>query len=359
MNRHIHFRNPFNNIPTQLRNQFEADLVVLFVDTNDPDLAGWSQLNNWGDPQLGAFVTVEIDAANGRFTFTHELAHNFGCKHNTDNRGAPNFVFAARGHQFNAGGETRRTVMTLLPENGERIMHWSNRNVRFKGKRTGQNDRSNAFQIAAMSCTVANYVQSTPPLTAFIDGPVDAPPFGINQYCLWVENCSTWKSSDWEFSFNGFEYFSIPNSQNSLCVVIGMPQTTNLFVRVSVLCESGESFTAFFLTYNNAVGPNPVWCNAGENEYLTGITTDNPSLSIEISPTPSTSSLDVWFDLDENEQIFISIYDMTGHRVITQMGEYTKGMHQLELNIEHLQRGSYVLVYNQGKKQAIKKFIKI
>ena len=64
-----------------LRDSFRADLVVLLTDGNwtiGGIVFGIAYLNDWGREEFG-YAVVEADAGGGRFTFAHELAHDFGC----------------------------------------------------------------------------------------------------------------------------------------------------------------------------------------------------------------------------------------------------------------------------------------
>jgi hypothetical protein len=357
---HGNFGALFNGLPTQLRNQFGADLVVLFVDTNDPDFAGFSQLDDWGDPELGSFATVEIDAANGRFTFTHELAHLFGCKHDNDNRGAPDFVFEARGRVFETGfifTKSRRTVMALLPQGQARIMNWSNPEVRFKNRRTGTNDRNNALQMSDMACPVSLYRQATP-FAALINGPIEAPSLSTNTYCLATSNCGQWSSGPWEFSFNGFDYAAVPGSQNSLCADVQMPSGGTLFLRVTVACQGGETLTLFFATLNNDAG-NP-FCGDEEDRAAAAEPTviAHSSSGVEINPNPASSHLVVRFNLEQSGEVHIAVFDMTGKQMMARHEGYPEGENTLAIDTGRLPKGSYVVTVMKGNERMAKMFVK-
>jgi hypothetical protein len=356
---HDNFRALYNGLPTMLRNGVNADLVVLFVDTDDPFFAGASQLDDWGAPEMGSFVTVEIDAANGRFTFTHELAHDFGCKHNNDNRGVPDFVFEARGNIFQTGFiflRDRRTVMALLPEGEARIMNWSNPEVKFRKKPTGTDTRHNALQMSDMACPVSLYRQATP-FAALVNGPIEASSLSTNTYCLAIDNCNQWTSGPWEFSFNGFDYTAVSGSQNALCVNMQMPVNGTLFIRVNVTCQGGETLTLFFTTYNNDAG-NPLCGDEGEDRTAASEIVSGLSSGVEINPNPVNSHLFVRFDLEQSGEVRIAIFDIMGKQLMAHHKDYLKGENVLVIDTGQLKMGSYVVIVEKGNERTIKRFVK-
>ena len=64
-----------------LRNQYEADVCVLLVNTLDNN--GWSA--SIGAQFDDAFCVVKASSATSYYSFPHELGHFFGCRHEEDN----------------------------------------------------------------------------------------------------------------------------------------------------------------------------------------------------------------------------------------------------------------------------------
>lgn len=361
-----------NPIAQQLRNQFQADIVTLLTDGNftvtDPfgnifGVVGTSGLDNFGDPAFG-FTVVEIDAANGRFTFSHELAHDFGCKHNTDDRGAP-FTFSARGHEFSQGccwpfRPTRRTNMTLLEEGEERIMHWSNPDAKFKGKKTGvANERNNAAQLTSMGCTVAAYRPFISPMTVDITGPVTGIPGQSYTYCVSINACPNVVSIQWEYSFNGFHYTPGPTG-NQTCITLSMPLHGSIYVRARVICQGGGDVTAFWETYNEIENPKFKGCNWTEEVAKVETQQIQVALVLDISPNPTISDLNLSFNVPEANQTEINIFDIQGRlqkQIFT--GILEKGNYKFTSDISSFAISNYIVSMKQGDKTISKQFLKI
>ena len=115
-----------------LRNNFEADIVVMLTDGGYGNLFGI--VNNIGPSDPEAFAIVETGAATtGRFTFAHEVAHLFGGRHNKSADPDPG---TAHAHRFKTGnflpcifGETQRTILHTMSAGQVRIQHFSNVHV--------------------------------------------------------------------------------------------------------------------------------------------------------------------------------------------------------------------------------------
>jgi hypothetical protein len=119
-----------DNIPT-IRDAENADCASLFVDDGDAGGIAWCQANT-----NSAYSIVKWDIAADQ-VLAHEIGHNQGCAHdraNVDCSGRDAYSF---GWRFNgASGTQYRTVMSYAP--GQRIQHFSNPNVNFDSRATGQ-----------------------------------------------------------------------------------------------------------------------------------------------------------------------------------------------------------------------------
>lgn len=149
-----------------LRENLQADLVVMLTGNNYPGIAGISQI---GAPsENAAYSIVEIDAIAGpRWTFAHEVGHLLGANHNRSSNCSPSAVCGdndtntcAHGFGFlDKDNVYQRTVMALLGTNEGlvRILHYSNPEKSFNGGATGTSDNNNAKLIRNSACFVSAY----------------------------------------------------------------------------------------------------------------------------------------------------------------------------------------------------------
>ena len=99
-----------------------------------------------------------------------------------------------------------------------------------------------------------------------------------------------------------------------------------------------------------------------ENYKITGagITENSTDDNVNVSmyPNPVSSQATVSFDLKESCNVSYQVFDLTGRMVMNQnMGRMTEGEHQINLNVENLSSGSYILRLNQGAKNNSVKFM--
>lgn len=345
----------FSALPltTTLRNAAFADQVVLLADINDPDVFGiaFTPLG----PNFG-FSVVEIDGAGGRFTFSHELAHNFSCFH--DNATGVN----ARGKQFNNGclglGHRSRTVLARAGANDSRIMHYSNPDVKFKCRSTGNSDRNNAGQISTASCTVAGYrADPPPPFNITVTGPETGIPGQTYNYCVAIDQCPNVLSIAWSFSYDGFHYTPV-NSGNTACITLTMPLHGSIYVRVRVICQGGGDLTEFWETYNENEDPKFKGCGWGEESAKS---TNNQLMNdFTFAPNPTNGELNIEFDVFQKSKIRFAIYDKVGvERKLLVDKDYEEGSYKLNFNIADFINSNYFIQKSENGNVVTKQIIKL
>jgi len=352
-----------NAAANALRDFHQADLVVLLTDGNWPGIVGASFLDEWGDPDFG-YVVSELDAAGGRFTFTHELAHDFGCKHNDHDAGPPQFVFEARGRSFLAPWywpTRRKTTMARLEEGGTRIMHFSNPDVDFKGIATGLQDRNNANQLTNMGCAISDYRPFTPPNPFLIDiaGPVNGSNSGTYTWCVNIQGCQSTPTILWEYSIDGIHYYQW--FTNQYCITAPMPMDASLWLRVTVTCGT-QVITDWHYTENSDGDP----CNHMAQLSYVGTNTSNfkntlNENSFNCFPNPVSNSLNLQFSVyDDQTNVEIQLIDITGKLIKQlvndkfQIGSYTKN-----IDISSLQNGYYLIKTKMGNELITKSIVKL
>jgi hypothetical protein len=111
-----------------------------------------------------AFAVVKDSCAVGNLSFAHEIGHLQGARHNpeADPTNSP-FKY---GHGRYHKGKKFRTVMSYdCPrKNRTRVPYWSNPDVKYKNKKTGDKKRrDNARVLDKTSCSIAGFRQFPPP----------------------------------------------------------------------------------------------------------------------------------------------------------------------------------------------------
>jgi hypothetical protein len=149
----------------QLRESYGADLVTVLTNQQYPGIAGIANLG----PRAEAIFSITEARFIGtpRFTLAHELAHNFGARHNRNNNVPCNNCeeetnTCAHAWRFTDGtGIERRTILARSgavsagsPQ--ARILHFSSPDVDFNGAATGTADEDNARVLRDAGCFVAS-----------------------------------------------------------------------------------------------------------------------------------------------------------------------------------------------------------
>jgi hypothetical protein len=82
-----------------------------------------------------------------------------------------------------------------------------------------------------------------------------------------------------------------------------------------------------------------------------GIKDQEPEMNIGIYPNPATTSVNVFFLLTDNENVRISIYDLTGRVVVTaEQGELPAGPQKISIPSDALKSGIYLVKTQIGQK---------
>lgn len=175
------------NDAAQLRNDFNADIVVLFVDDaimNDGNVI--DGIAFVGPNNFFAYAVVQVINANTGFAFSHEVGHIMGLNHEPctaeiifgnccTSTLQPGRCFDSPTSYDHAHTWTRKrgpiwarkeirqlTVMTSAGSFMDRVPHFSNPEVEIIGKPTGiAGERHNTRDLIDNACTVSGFRTST------------------------------------------------------------------------------------------------------------------------------------------------------------------------------------------------------
>ena len=294
-----------SNVEVQaLRDEFEADIIVLLTDGNYTDPGGLfnilgvapsANVNTAPSEELG-FAIVEADAATARFTFAHEVGHLFGAGHE-DN---PNGV--ARGHSFRTGnflpsifGAGQQTIMhqRLLFSRNMTIQHYSNPAVRFDGVKTGiVGERDNTGKIRDEACFVAQYRQSVEPFSVSIRGDLHQCPCmsASLEASIFGGTAGDTYSYDWFSSNDGINWTLLQDGGQNVWVNVPCTAGDGIFVKVEVAASSGNAADSWEFIESATEWPGqevPCMLRSGSKTDLLTSSPEHLQTMLSVLPNPT------------------------------------------------------------------------
>lgn len=348
-----------------LRDINQADLVVLLTDGNYADYYGIS--NAIGPNESFAYALLEADQATGAYTFAHEIGHLFGGHHENDNQGSLGYD---HGYHFLTGiwpfRVDRRTIMhTLIIDS--RILYYSNPNVTYKNKPTGNATNNNvARRIRETAPVVEAFRTFTPPLTCSISGPT----FGYNSgVYTWYSNVNSGMppyTYRWDYGFDGINYNGTLGYGANLTAPL--PLDYNLYLRLTVNSMDGQQAIDFHTIKNLGDDPNPpieIMQSQKDSINFENISIVNAIQNTNVSnlsdvkirpidwtiyPNPFSNETTIIFISNfEDTKILIDILDSEGKIVRNITNQfYKKGFNSIILNSMELASGTYICRISQG-----------
>lgn len=122
----------------RIRSGSRADLVMLVVDAMDPNRCGRAFLSPRASyPADWAFGIVRFDCLNAEYSFGHEIGHIMGLDHARE-AGEAGQAYLPYGYGYEEPSGRFRTMMAIRQAGaGPRVLHFSNPEVKERGRPTG------------------------------------------------------------------------------------------------------------------------------------------------------------------------------------------------------------------------------
>ena len=365
-----------------LRDQFNADLVVLFTEGNyqDPDTRGriLGAAGNFNpatrDIQLidaRSYAIVDIQDAGNNLTFVHEVGHLFGMRHQTcaeffnpfnqvcDDRGTFEHGYNFTKRRWPKSDILYHTIMHQIRGGSRQLLHFSNPDVGYSGGATGwPGIADNTRQLELAAPTVANY-EAGGNLTASIIGPSS-----VNLYTRYTweasYSCGNNYTFQWETSEDGFNYYSAGTSETMSRSVYNS-NTSQVYLRVRVTAN-GQTDTGFKIVYVNNTRTQDAMTSKDTANWQQVIerteSEDGTVVLRDAYPNPLVNQTQLGFTIARPETINLDILTLNGQWV-KQVAEGTleAGYHELTLKREGLSAGVYFYRLLVGDEQYARRLV--
>ncbi|MGV3604528.1 MAG: T9SS type A sorting domain-containing protein [Dyadobacter fermentans] len=331
-----------NATAQSLRNQYQADLVVLLTDSyyQGGDTRGKSQTVVLVDSE--SYSIVELWCATSHKTFAHEVGHLYGCRHEDDNTALPSY---AKAYKIKVLGFTAdRTIMVgngISSDHAKsRLLNFSNPNVHVSGRATGTNDENNARRINESHPVVGAFrPDPATPLNAYVDGPTWVSSPGGKNYELYYSCGSAPYTFSWQYSYDGINY-TLSNITSEVFTWY-FYQNQTIYLKGTVTANA-QSATAY-ITVTAQMPPNPYKVAAENNDTLTRA----PEFSaLTATPNPADDQINVSYTLPSDTEVQIELLDTSGKVIEVINGDgarHHKGKHSIKIDSQSLSNGTYVI----------------
>ncbi|MBU6339912.1 MAG: T9SS type A sorting domain-containing protein, partial [Bacteroidetes bacterium] len=354
-----------NSAVRMLRNAYNADLVLIMVPEVYTFFSG--AVINFGDSEADgnnhAFAVVETGFANApTYTFAHEFAHLFGCRHqldtdcylNHDNSGLSDAHAHNWGKGFHLGllnfQRYYRTIVNAC-NYGQyaKILYYSNPGVEFNGKETGVAGESNNAKILRnAACRIANYRESHAINVNIINGPI---PFTCPGYSISLTGTAFGGFGPYQFYWkyrlgNGaWIDYNPNNSQSTFNYTIPGNFYGMIYVELTVTngTDYATSSTWAYSDYLKCPHYRPS-SNERDEKEPEGFPAD-----FQIIPNPAINNIQIQLDTPIKQDIEVVVTNLTGEVCILKtLNKNGQDIQNFQIDVAKLPAGLYLIRLNQS-----------
>jgi hypothetical protein len=354
-----------NATVANLRNQHNADAVLLITDGNYGTVAGIADAVL--ATQSSAYAIIQVEYSGGPdYTFAHELGHLQGAQHHPDDPIDPNGPFSyGFGHRFSYKASIfvprryRSTIMAYpcRPFSQDpycsRIYsgrkHFSNPNVKYRGTKTGvQGQRENWLVLTNTAANLADFRDPNELKTnvSFTGG-------SNNTYNFSSTTCGGQGSVSyqWKVSLNSlFNYGSTVGTGPNLTYTFPPGLHSMKLVTQSTAGQTAEDAIAVYV--QEGCPPGQI-CPPDLLKINGEVALSEPALEgVELNPAwpnPFNPTTNIAFTLKKSENVDLSVFTLLGHKVASIVNNrLEKGNHTYVFDADALSSGIYMLRLQAG-----------
>ena len=331
------------------RNDTRADLVILYTNGNYT-LGGVARLG----PSIDSALCIVNKIGENLYTTAHELAHLFGCRHDLEDD--PEGTYE-HGYNFKTGcwpfRDKRETIM-VSPVTNNRILHFSNPNVYYKGKSTGTDDsENNARLLRTNACTVASFREDA------VNAPFRVIPSSGQEACPCAYVVFTVSGIgggpgpyqfEWFTSTDGFNYGPLEGIGNTFDVFAPCTIGANLHIKVKGTSADGQVDEGF--TYVIALDPgSPSNCDRNQTTAL-------QQELVMLFPNPVQEFVTLAINSPTTAAVSITLTDALGRLLSARHFTVGNGQTSHNQDTSALIPGMYFMEIKVGDQLIAKKIIK-
>lgn len=320
-----------------IRERYAADVCVLLVYRSG--YCGMAKLNA---DKNSAFAVVKASSGCAiKYSFTHEIGHNAGCRHDTlvDSSTTPYKYAHGYVHYTGTSLTSWRTMMAYGDAcNGnethcQRIKYWSNPDVSYNGNPTGDETWSNNAKVWENNATNVSTFNIDPTSIAITsaDNSTDM------DYACWRATQSITANN-----------YTVESGQT-----VEMLATSSITLLPGTTIKAGAKFRAAIAS-QSPITNYPQFAPKRNN-------TLEQSNDIDISIKMLESNLNLKLSLEQDcKNATIRVYDILGRLQMEIISDTNlpSGEHSFSTNLNKLNNGVYLLVTQIDNKNSINKFAK-
>lgn len=358
--------NNFADFIASERNRTNADICICITGNDYTNFDGIAQ-NVVVDANNNYACLIEANSVINGFGFSHELGHLFGLQHHDcdqspngeltsngtilRNRGCVPYDPSAGFHGFRFERDRNRwhTIMhydyfeqaggglfdPLYIKHFIPINHFSDPNIQYDGRPTGDAGHRNAWVLRGNSSVIASHRPGNGVVNGYIEAPTQVA-YYQNFVAEVVYSCADNYSFEWRVSRDGGLTYSGVLSQSDLYNTSIYPEQPAIILQCRINATGGST-VVYHIVEGVSGDPTPA-------RKAAEAVSDTDNYLLSVSPNPAPSDVTVSFTLPEAQSAQISVVNALGTPVHTlALEKVGAGTHTRTLILKKLPAGLYVV----------------